>query len=403
VCGDSFTIYPLDMPPLVFLADPQDIQAVLNADASSLLPGAGASSIAPLVGEQSFLLCEEDEHLHGRKVITPAFHKHMLPRQAAILTEVVERAVASWPLNKPFPLHPHLRSLTLTVILRIIFSDKDRELATLHEGLMQMLTISDSMLLQGPRLKHVPGWRKTWGTFIARRAEVDRQIHLLMRDRRASRPAHSDLLELLLTAENADGAPMSDRQIRDNLMSMIVAGHETIAGELAWAFQLLAHNPDTQRRLAEGLDNGTGEDYLTATVYESLRHRPVFIFAIPRKVATPTEIGDWTYRPPARLAACTYLMHHNPELYPDPHAFCPERFVGAGAQSRTWLPWGSGRKHCVGRHFALLEAKTIIRQVLSVRTVRAAGPKIEGPRWRSTIVVPRAGGRVILDGRARCC
>ncbi len=344
------------------------------------------------------MLCEEDEHLHGRKAVAPAFHKHMITRQAAILNEVVESAVASLPLNQAVALHPHIRSLTLTAILRIVFSDQNRELPVLHHGLMQMLTISDSILLQGPKLKHLPGWRRTWRTFTTRRAEVDEQIYRLMRHRRAG-SAHDDLLDLLLAAENPDGSPMSDRQIRDNLMSIIMASHETTTGELAWAFQLLAHNPQTQHRLAEELANGKGDDYLTATIYETLRHRPVFVFAIPRKVVSATEIGGWTYRPPAHLAACTYLMHHNPNLYPDPHTFRPERFLGAAAQSRTWLPWGGGRKHCLGRHFALLEIETILRHVLSVRTVRPASPTLEGPRWRSTIIVPRAGGQVILSGR----
>ncbi len=192
---------------------------------------------------------------------------------------------------------------------------------------------------------------------------------------------------------------MSEEQIRDNLMAMILAGHETTTGELAWAFQLLAHNPEVQRRLAEELDSGTGEDYLTATVHETLRHRPVFLFAIPRAVVKPIEIGGWTYRPPAHLAACTYLMHHNPELYPNPHQFRPERFLDETQQPRTWLPWGGGRKHCLGRHFALLEVQTILRHVLSTRAVGPASRQMERPRWRSAILVPRAGGRVILSGR----
>ncbi len=399
VCGDRFTLYPLDMPPLVFLADPEDIRAVLAGDTGQLHPGAGASIIAPVIGEQSFMLREEDEHIHGRKAINPAFHKRMVTEQTATLTSVVERAVASWPLDKPVALHHHIRSLTLTVILRVIFSDQDDALVPLHTLLMRMLGVTDSFLLQEPKLRHLPGWRATWSAFIGQRAEVDQVIHRLVRDRRSGGAAGSDLLDLLLAAKNVDGSPMSEEQIRDNLMSMILAGHETTTGELAWAFQLLAHNPEVQRRLAEELDSGTGEDYLTATAHETLRHRPVFLFTIPRKVMTPTDIGGWTYRPPAHLAACTYLMHHNPELYPDPHMFRPERFLGATAQPRTWLPWGGGRKHCLGRHFALLEVKTILRHVLSARTVRPASRRIEGPRWRSAILVPRAGGRVILACR----
>lgn len=401
-CGDRFTLYPLDREPMVFLADPHDIRAVLTGDASELHPGAGGEVIAPLIGKRSFMLLEEDEHVWGRKAITPAFHKRMVGEQTAALTDVVERAVASWPLQQPIALHPHIRSLTLTVILRIIFSDQDNELVELHGRLVRMLTVSDSLLLQGPRLRHVPSWRGMWRRFLEQRAEVDELIHRLLRARSSGGAGErGDLLDLLLAAENQDGSPMSEQQIRDNLMSMILAGHETTTGELAWAFQLLAHNPRVQRRLIEELDSNQDEDYLTATVHETLRRKPVFVFAIPRNVVAPIEIGGWTYRPPVQLAACTYLLHHSPELYPEPHTFRPERFLGASAQPRTWLPWGGGRKHCLGRHFAMLEVKTVLRHVLAARIVLPASRRIERSRWRSAILVPSAGGRVVLRTRER--
>jgi cytochrome P450 len=221
-----------------------------------------------------------------------------------------------------------------------------------------------------------------------------------MRRRRSeTEDQRGDLLDMLLAAENPDGSSMSDREIRDNLMSMILAGHETTTGELAWAFQLLAHNPEVQDRLIEEIDSGGGEEYLTATVHETLRHKPVFLFAIPREVIEPVEIGGWTYRPPAHLMGCTYLMHHNPELFPNPHQFRPERFIDESQQPRTWLPWGGGRKHCLGRHFALLEVKSILREVLATKRVLPASDRIERPRWRSAILVPHAGGRVILRER----
>jgi cytochrome P450 len=314
---------------------------------------------------------------------------------------MVEREVASWPLDTSIPLHPWIRAFTLRVILKIIFGEQVGTLRQLHERLMDMLSVTDSFILQEPKLRHVPGWRKTWRTFVKQRVKVDDLIHWLMDQRRAETEGQrGDLLDMLLSAKNPDGSPMSDRQIRDNLMSMILAGHETTTGELAWAFQLLAHNPAVQNRLIEEIDSGTDDEYLTATVYETMRHRPVFLFAIPRAVVQPVEIGGWTYRPPVHLAACTYLMHHNPELYPNPHQFRPDRFLDGTQQSRTWLPWGGGRKHCLGRHFALLEVKTILRAVLSTRRVLPASKHIEHPRWRSAILVPHAGGRVVL--RERC-
>jgi cytochrome P450 len=399
--GDRFTIYPLGMPPLVFLADPSDIRAVLQSDPSDLHPGAGANMIAPLIGERSFMLLEEDEHICGRRTITPAFHQRMVADHTAMLYSAIEPEVASWPLDTNIPLHPRIRALTLRVILRAIFNDSDDELQPLHEQLMDMLSITVSIVLQEPKLRYAPGWCNTWKKFVKQRIGVDDLIRGLIRRRRFETGSQrEDLLDMLLNAESADGSPMSDMDVRDNLMSMILAGHETTTGELAWAFQLLAHNPRVQDRLIEEIDNGTDEEYLTATVNETLRHKPVFLFAIPRKVIKPIEIGGWVYGPPAHLMACTYLMHHNPDLYPKPHEFRPERFIEETQQPRTWLPWGGGRKHCLGRHFALLEVKAILREVLSTRRVLPASRHIERPRWRSAILVPARGGRVILKSRS---
>jgi cytochrome P450 len=399
--GERFTIYTIDMPPLVFLSRPDDIRAVLAGDPSGLHPGAGSAIIEPLIGPRSFMLLEEEEHSYGRRAITPAFHQRMIAHHTDLLSEAVEREVASWPVDTAIPIDPLIRSLTLRVILRVIFGDEDAVLAELHERLMDMLSVTVSVVLQEPRVRHVPGWRKTWNSFLKQRNEVDTLIYGLMRRRRAEGVAEpTDLLDMLLTTVDIDGTQMSDQNIRDNLVSMILAGHETTTGELSWAFQLLAHNQQIQMQLVSELDRASDEDYLTATINETMRRKPVFLFAIPRKVVKPIEIGNWTYAPPAHLVACTYLMHHNPELYPRPYEFRPARFLEEAPEPRTWLPWGGGHKHCLGRHFALLEVKTILRQVLSARTVLPASKRIEHPRWRSAILVPHEGGRVIMRDRS---
>jgi cytochrome P450 len=267
---------------------------------------------------------------------------------------------------------------------------------------MQMLGISDTLLLQGPRLRHLPGWRGRWKRFLKQRAEIDAAIRQLVsaREQSGTLGEHGDLLDRLLLAQTPEGSRLSEREIRDNLMSMILAGHETTTGELSWAILLLAHNPAVQQQLAEDIDAGS-EEYLTATVHETLRHKPVFVFTIPREVASPVQIGAWTYPRGVQLAACTYLMHHNPDLYPNPHTFSPERFLGRAGQSRTWLPWGGGRKHCLGRHFAMLELTTILRHLITTRTITPASDRIERPRWRSAILVPAHGARVVLAERQR--
>ncbi len=398
--GSRFTAYTIDMPPLVFLSRPSDIRAILSADPNSLHPGAGAAMIAPLTGERSFMLLEEDEHICGRKAVTPAFHKRMTAHHTSLLHDVVEREVASWPLDTVIALDPRIRALTLRVILRAIFGEEEDLLDTLHERLIAMLSVTTSIVLQEPKVRHLPGWRGTWKTFLRRRVEVDELLYLLVHRRRRESGDRLDLLDMLLAARTQDGSPISDREIRDNLMSMIIAGHETTTGELSWAFLLLAHNPQVQSRLAAEIDRGTEEEYLTATVNETIRRKPVFLFAIPREVVRPIDIGGWTYRPPARLIACTFLMHHDPELYPRPYEFRPERFIDEPPTPSTWLPWGGGRKHCLGRHFALLEVQTILREALAKATVLPASKHFEHARWRSAILVPHAGGRVVLRERA---
>ena len=386
---------------MVLMSDPSDIRAIVTAPADTLHPGAGAAVIAPLVGEQSFMLIEEEQHMCGRKAIMPAFHHKLIAQHAEMVSDVVARGVGTWPVGRRFAIHPHLRALTLRVILRTIFRRADRRVAELHERLLAMLSVTASLSLQEPQLRCLPGWRGVWKLLLSERAEVDRLMLSLIRDEAHAPARESGILAMLLSAENPDGSPMSTRQIRDNLVSVILAGHETTAAELAWAFQLLAHNPRVLARLTEEIDADGGEEYLTATVREVLRHRPVFLFTIPRAVKRPIEVGGWTYRPPAQLLGCIYLAHHDPELYPEPQEFRPERFLESSPSAYTWLPWGGGRKRCPGLHLATLEMKTVLRTVLETMTVRPAAREIEHPRWRSVIVTPHAGSRVVLERRRR--
>ncbi len=297
--GSRFTVYPLNMPPLVFLTDPEEIGAVLTAPASELHPGAGSQILAPLIGERSFMLLEEDEHHQSRKAITPAFHRKMIAEHTAVLRDMVEREVAAWPVYRPIRLHPRIRVLTFEVIHRIIFgTQEDDILERLHAQLIDTFSVSTSFTLQQPNLRYASGWRGTWKMFIEDRGVADTLIHTLFARQRAEhRGKPQDLLDMLLNARGVIWSPMPDNEIRDNVMSMVLAGHETTTGELTWAFQLLAHNQSVQDRPIDEIDHGTAEDYLTATVHETLRHKPVFLFAIPEKSPDPPPSA---VRPTAR-------------------------------------------------------------------------------------------------------
>lgn len=403
--GKRFTHRMTSFPRLVFLSDPAEIKEMLAAPADVLHPGEGGVKIVPIVNESSFMLLEGDEHLNGRRTVLPALQKRAVSKEVDLVTDIVQRATASWPQDVCFPLHPHLRALALEVILRRIFTcwepETEDRLAVLRDRVLAMLAVTGSVVFPVPILRHGPG-RAVWKRFLRQRSEVDELIHELIADRRETGGAGcEDALAMLLAARNTDGSPMPQAQVRDNVMSLILAGHETTASQLAWAFQLLAHNPRVQRQLIEEIDVDVGDEYLTATIQEVLRHRPVFLFAIPRVVKRPIEIGGWTYEPPAHLLGCIYLLHHDPNVYPEPNEFRPERFLEGQPSPHTWLPWGGGRKRCPGTHLAMLEMKTVLRTVLQNMTVNPASRRMERPRWRSVIVTPHAGSRVVLRRRAR--
>jgi cytochrome P450 len=400
--GERFTLNAVGFPPLVFLSNAEEIRAMLLASADVLHPGEGGASILPIVGEQSFMLQDEDRHLNGRRAVLPAFHHRAVQEHTELVASIVRDEVASWPQNTSIALYPRLLAMTLKLVLRVVFgasrSATDDRLDALHSRLLAMLSVTASPVFPEPLLRRGPGGL-IWRRFLRDRAGADELIYALIDERRDA--GAEDVLARLLAARNPDGSPLSRQQVRDNVMSVILAGHETTASELAWSFQLLAHNPAVLERLTAEIDRGEGEEYLTATIQEVLRHRPVFLFTIPRAVVRPVEIGDWTYHPPARLLGCIHLLHHDPRVYPEPDRFRPERFLDAPPQPRLWLPWGGGRKRCPGLHLATLEMKTVLRTVLASTTVLPASRRMERPRWRSVIVTPHAGSRAVLGPRGQ--
>lgn len=400
--GSRFTLRALSHPPMVFFADPVDVRVIMTAAPDVLHPGDGGATITPIVGKGSFMLLDGDEHLAGRRMVLSSLQKRAVEGCAGRLTDTVRIAMASWPRDTAMRLHPRLRVLTLEVILWRIFSGGEKRsedtLFALRNRALAMLDVTGSVVLSLPLLRHGPG-RGVWRRFLKHRSEVDRLIYGEIDERLHAGWVGRDALGALLAARNSDGVPMTREQLRDNVMSLILAGHETTASQLAWAFQLLAHNQNVQRRLIDEIDRDAGDAYLTATIQEVLRHRPVFLFTIPRAVVRPIEIGGWTYHPPAHLLGCIYLLHHDPAVYPEPEEFRPERFLEGQPSPYTYLPWGGGRRRCPGSHLAMLEMKTVLRTVLETMTIDPASRQMERPRWRSVIVTPHAGSRVVLRPR----
>lgn len=401
--GNQFILDITSFPTLVCLCDPAHVKAMLMAPADRLQPGEGSAKIEPIVGLNSFMLQDQGEHLHGRKALLPALRPRTIHKDTDWILDTVRHLTASWPRDIGFPVLPHLHRLTLDIILRRVFTNSESEgrLPTLRTTIVAMLAVTDSVVYPLPLLRHGPG-RVIWTRFLRQRSDADALIHELVDERAsASDPDRDDVLATLMMARNSDGSPLSPSQLRDNIVTVLASGYETTSSQLAWAFQLLAHNPGVQRRLIEEIDRDAGDAYLTATIQEVLRHRTVFPLTVPRAVKRPIEIGGWMYRPPVHLVGCLYLLHHDPDVYPEPEEFRPERFLEGQPSPYSYLPWGGGRRRCPGSHLALLEMKTVLRAVLETMTVAPASRRMERPKWRSVIVTPHAGSRVVLRPRER--
>jgi cytochrome P450 len=403
--GRRFTVNLLATPPFVFVSDPDEIKQVFTAPADVLHPGEGARILEPILGQNSVILLDGRPHLSQRKLMLPAFHGEKMQKLSGLLTEVSEREVDAWPKGRAITTHPLLQALTLEVILRAVFGlDPGPRLDEMRTKLTKMATESTKPLSALPWLQKDVFAR--WRRFVALRAETDALIYGLIDERRAEGDAgadRADILSMLLEARHEDGSEMSREELRDELMTLLVAGHETTASSLAWAFERLVREPRVVAELQREIDAGDGDAYLTATVQETLRARPVLPNSAPRLVKQPVEIGGWQYdaSSPVCVVPNAYLIHHDPAVYPDPYTFRPERFLDEQPGTYTWIPFGGGRRRCLGASFAQLEMKIVLRAILERSDIVAADGGIERSRRRSITIAPRAGGRTVLRERER--
>ena len=397
-----FTVRLVATEPFVHLTDPGEIKEVFTAAPEVLHPGEGARILEPVVGPHSVILLDEKPHLEQRRLMLPAFHGERMARLSGLMTEAAEREAARWPVGEPVALHPRLQALTLEIILRAVFGLEEGErLDALRSRLAPLLEEAATPLGLIPLMQRDLGPRSPGGRFARRRAEIDELIFALLDERRAEDAGRDDVLSMFLSARHEDdGTPMTNDELRDELMTMLVAGHETTASELAWGFAELVRAPEALRRLTGEVRAGGEDDaYLTATVHEILRRRPVLPIAEPRLVKQPVEIGGHAYPAGISLAANAYLLHHDPAHYPDPYTFRPERFLDEQPGTYTWIPFGGGRRRCIGASFAMLEMKIVLRAVLERGELRPTGEGVEVARRRSITVSPKAGGRVVLAER----
>jgi cytochrome P450 len=397
--GKRFTMRLLGQPPSVVLSDPEDLRELFAAPPDVLHPGEGARILEPIVGRNSLILLDEAPHLEQRKLLLPAFHGERMQRLAGLMTELTDRELDSWPTGEPVVLHERLQNLTMEIILRTVFGlDEGARLESLRDRLTSILSFGDSPISLLPPAQRLLAGRGRFGRFEEDKAQVDRELFALMADRRREGGERDDVLAMLLAAEHEDGSPMSDEEIRDELVTALVAGHETTASSLAFAFEQLARRPEVQERLAAAPDDD--DRYLDATINEVLRLRPVLPNAEPRLVKQEVTIGGWTYPPGVVLIASAALVHHDPEIYPEPNAFRPERFLDTKPGTFTWIPFGGGRRRCIGASFALLEMRIVLRAAAERFTIATTGPP-QRPRRRMITITPGDGARVRLGRRNR--
>jgi cytochrome P450 len=406
--GKRFTVRLPLSPPFVFLTEPEQVKEIYTAPPDVLHPGEGARVLQPIVGANSVILLDGDAHMQQRKLMLPAFHGERMERLTALIERVTEREVAGWAEvnGQGLELQPRMQRLTLEIILRAVFGlDPGERLDALRGRLSGLLAYGDQPITllppPPPWLERALDRAGPVAGFVRLRNEIDRLVFELIEERRGDPGERDDVLTMLLDARHEDGSPMSDEELRDELMTLLVAGHETTASTLAWAFERLAREPEVRERLAAEVDAGDDDAYLTATIQETLRRRPVLPNTAPRFVVEPIEVGGWRYEPGCSLVANAYLLHHDPDIYPDPYAFRPERFIERPPGTYTWIPFGGGRRRCLGASFATLEMKIVLRSVLRAYRLGPVGAAPEPARRRNITVRPARGSRVALGPRAQ--
>lgn len=386
--------------PIVMISDPEEIREVMTAPPDVLHPGEGAKMIEPIVGPTSVIVLDEERHLEQRKLMLPPFHGEALQRVAGLIDEYCEREVSSWPVGEPVALHPRLQRVTLEIILRVVFGlEQGRQLEAVRDALTTLLENGGDTL--------APLWlmpAMSWTAPARRRVRqqefADRLILELVEQRRKGGGQGDDVLSLLLAARHEDGSPLSELELRDELVTTLVAGHETTASQLAWAFSTLARMAELAGSLSDELDRGEGEELLKATIQEIMRIRPVLPNAEPRVVNKPFRTSSWQYPVGARLYPSTYLLHHDPEIYPDPYTFRPQRFIERPPGTYTWLPFGAGRRRCIGASFAMVEMQSLLREALTRFSFAQSDGATEAAFRRGITITPDRQATVVLNLRS---
>lgn len=396
--GDLFTTRFLGLGDVVYVADPGEAKRIFKGSPDRFHAGAAnARWLEPVVGRFSLLTLDEGEHLSQRKLLNPPFHGERIERFEQVFTAAAEREIARWPLGTPFALLPAMRRITLEVILRAVLGVRDEaRLDALRDAILR-LDAASGLVLPLPPLRRDLGRFSPWRRFLAARAAVDELVHEEIASHRSDPglAEREDVLSMLIGARHEDGSPMSDGELRDEILTLLAAGYETASTSLAWAFERLLRTPPALARLI----TDPGDDaYLEAIVKETLRLRSP-VTDSTRMVSDDTDVGGFTIPARTLLIVAIPLLHLRPQTYPEPHAFRPERFLEGATEPHTFIPFGGGVRRCIGAAFAQLEMKAVMRTIAERARLDPASPKPEKQRLHHVIVVPHRGARVVRRER----
>lgn len=400
--GEPFTMRSPGFGTSVVFSSPELIKPIVTGDPYVFHAGLANAPIKPVLGPWSLLALDRAPHMAQRKLLLPPFHGERLRAYAGLIEELAQREVVSWPLATPFALQPRMERLTLEVILEVVFGIADEARKDELGRLLPLLVASGRQLVFWGAMVHRDiGPIRPQATFEARRGAVDTLLFAEIEERRAlsseQLAQRSDILSMLVEARHEDGTPMGDAEIKDELMTLVLAGHETTATALSWAMDLLLRNPAVLARVRAS-DTTDGDAYLEAVCKEVLRIRPV-VPMVGRTVTEPVEIGGHRIPAGTDLAVAILITHHREDVFPNPGCFQPERFL-AGANpevpSYGWLPFGGGVRRCIGASFAQFEMATILR-VLARSQVRLAVRRPEPVRATGVTLVPGRGVRLVRE------
>jgi cytochrome P450 len=396
--GDYFTLKPAPHRTLVITADPAAVKQVFTGDPNLLHAGEANEILLPLLGDRSVLLLDGSEHMRQRKLMLPPFHGERMRTYQNTMRATAEWHIADWPRNRGFEALPSMQAVTLDVIMRAIFGvDDEAARERLAKPLRSQLDMVSSRVrivaLMLSSRTALSGTGGAWAIVARARKQADELLFEEIRSRRADPDAagRDDIFSLLLAARDEDGQPLTDQEVRDELMTLLMAGHETTATALAWVLERITRTPHVLERLT---DDPT-DDYVDAVVKETLRLRPV-VPAVARTLKAPMSFGGWDLPAGVSIAPSIYLLHRRADLYPDPTAFKPERFLGKTPGTYEWIPFGGGVRRCLGASFALMEMNVVLKAILSSVKLKPARDAPESTTRRAITFAPSGGGRIAV-------